>query len=388
MEAERQFFQKEDAYRHIMDKMGTKYLQQTLNKELKEHIMAKMPQMRRELQQKLMELNEELEGIGYDENSAQDPGQVIVNLLFSFQDTINYSIEGSGNINSAEITGGVYINKAFYKEFGTFFDESINNTEDINKAIGIGLTNEHGFRNTLFASERVFDMAVGVCLKNYESPVVSCVQYIRDILADVLEESLQVLQKYPKFKELVDELVKAKLTDFERDTIKHLMIQIEAHKAFMNTKHPQFNNALVNMANPEQDKKTPPRTSANKNFSYSGKLTVVLPGSKNAREADCTLTIDKFIIDIPAKTFLSSESRKEKIGLDNIECHSKTAGMGQRIFVLQRTDGKPVLGNLGTFEMMSSIAETEAWVQAFTTIGIFKDISGSMADLLGNSIYS
>ena len=92
----------------------------------------------------------------------------------------------------------------------------------------------------------------------------------------------------------------------------------------------------------------------------------------------------EFIIDIPAKSFLSSEIRKERINLDNLECHSKTAGMGQRIFVLQRTDGKPVMGNLGTFEMMSSIAETEAWVNAFTTVGIFTDISGSMADLLGN----
>ena len=196
---------------------------------------------------------------------------------------------------------------------------------------------------------------------------------------------MQVLQKYPKFKEVVDSLVKTKLDHLEKETTKHLLIHLDAHKSFMNTRHPHFNKTLISSSSsspqPERDVK---RKTVDTNFSYSGKMTIVAPGTKTAKEADCVLRRHEFSFEIPAKSFMSSEVR-ERISLENVECHSKSAGLGQRIFVLQRTDNKPVLKDMKNFEMMSSNSsvETEAWVQAFTSLGLFKDVHGSMADILG-----
>ena len=172
LEAERQFFVQHNSYKHIVERMGTRYLQQNLNQELKDHIMNKLPQIRRELNQKLKEINQELKEIGFDENESRDTSQTIINLLFSFQEIIAYSIDGQGmsreEVNTSDITGGVYINRSFYQDFNNFFNEAINNSESINKDVSIAITNEHGMRNALFASEKVIDMAVANCLKNYE----------------------------------------------------------------------------------------------------------------------------------------------------------------------------------------------------------------------------
>ena len=71
-----------------------------------------------------------------------------------------------------------------------------------------------------------------------------------------------------------------------------------------------------------------------------------------------------------------------------MECQSKSIGaVGARFFVLVRTDNRPVLKGYRTLECETDNREdAERWVQAFTSVGIFRDIKGSMADLLANGI--
>ena len=57
---EKQFFLN-SPYRSMIDKMGTKFLQQVLNKELSDHIKDKMPEIRSELLKKCREADEELD---------------------------------------------------------------------------------------------------------------------------------------------------------------------------------------------------------------------------------------------------------------------------------------------------------------------------------------
>ena len=58
--SEKQFFLN-SPYRSMIDKMGTKFLQQVLNKELSDHIKDKMPEIRSELLKKCREADEELD---------------------------------------------------------------------------------------------------------------------------------------------------------------------------------------------------------------------------------------------------------------------------------------------------------------------------------------
>ena len=79
-----------------------------------------------------------------------------------------------------------------------------------------------------------------ILLEQYKSPVVSCVTHIRKLLDNIMEDSLTSLAKYPELRKLVLSLVTAELNKNEAMTNQQLETHIEAQKAFMNTKHPDF----------------------------------------------------------------------------------------------------------------------------------------------------
>merc|ERR1719483_2052521 len=65
--SERSFFLN-SPYKSMVNRMGTKYLQQVLNRELSSHIKSKIPEIRSDLQKKSKEVEEALKTLGYNEN--------------------------------------------------------------------------------------------------------------------------------------------------------------------------------------------------------------------------------------------------------------------------------------------------------------------------------
>lgn len=61
MAAERKFFLSHSAYRHMADKMGTTYLQKTLNQQLTNHIRDTLPALRDRLQKQMLALEKDVE---------------------------------------------------------------------------------------------------------------------------------------------------------------------------------------------------------------------------------------------------------------------------------------------------------------------------------------
>lgn len=59
--SERKFFLGNPAYRHIADRMGTVYLQSTLNQQLTNHIRDTLPSLRNRLQSQLLSLEKDVE---------------------------------------------------------------------------------------------------------------------------------------------------------------------------------------------------------------------------------------------------------------------------------------------------------------------------------------
>ena len=124
----------------------------------------------------------------------------------------------------------------------------------------------------------------------------------------------------------------------------------------------------------------------NGELSVSGKLTISIP-NMGVKEAMCSLTKTEFCYTIAARNFLSKETR-EAVSLKNVVCESKSTLGGERIFVLKRTDNRPVLKGYRTLEMSSTKEFADKWVHGFNSIGIFKDIKGSMGNLLGQELDS
>ena len=77
--AERQFFLAHPAYRHMADRMGTSYLQKTLNQQLTNHIRETLPALRSKLQAQLFSMEKEV--AEYKNLSPDDPGRKTKALL-------------------------------------------------------------------------------------------------------------------------------------------------------------------------------------------------------------------------------------------------------------------------------------------------------------------
>ena len=71
--AERQFFLAHPAYRHIADRMGTSFLQKTLNQQLTNHIRETLPALRSKLQAQLLSLEKEV--AEYKNFNPDDPNK-------------------------------------------------------------------------------------------------------------------------------------------------------------------------------------------------------------------------------------------------------------------------------------------------------------------------
>ena len=123
------------------------------------------------------------------------------------------------------------------------------------------------------------------------------------------------------------------------------------------------------------------------NFQFSGKLNIMIPASKTVKQAVCTITKDEFTYTIPKSTFFSTEMR-ETISLHNVECQSTSMGdTGARYFELQSTNNRPVMKAYRTLQCQTDSREdAESWVQAFTRVGIYKEMHGSRANLVGVGI--
>lgn len=60
LDAERKFFLSHPSYRHMADRLGTPYLQKTLNQQLTNHIKDTLPSLRDSLQKKLYSMEKDV----------------------------------------------------------------------------------------------------------------------------------------------------------------------------------------------------------------------------------------------------------------------------------------------------------------------------------------
>jgi replication fork clamp-binding protein CrfC len=77
--AERKFFLAHSGYRHMVDRMGTPYLQRTLNQQLTNHIRETLPTLRNKLQGRLISMEKEV--AEYKNFSPDDPSKKTKALL-------------------------------------------------------------------------------------------------------------------------------------------------------------------------------------------------------------------------------------------------------------------------------------------------------------------
>ncbi|TRY57163.1 hypothetical protein DNTS_003260 [Danionella cerebrum] len=163
MAAERKFFLSHSSYRHLADRMGTPYLQKTLNQQLTNHIRDTLPGLRAKLQSQLLSIEKEVEE--YKNFRPDDPSRKTKALLQSVPHTpsapsgmmvqqfsvdFEKRIEGSGDqIDTYELSGGARINRIFHERFPFELVKMEFDEKELRKEISYAIKNIHGIRHLL-----------------------------------------------------------------------------------------------------------------------------------------------------------------------------------------------------------------------------------------------
>uniref|UniRef100_A0A646QDW3 dynamin GTPase n=1 Tax=Hemiscolopendra marginata TaxID=943146 RepID=A0A646QDW3_9MYRI len=238
-EDEREFFNSNPSYKHLAHRMGSRYLQMMLNKQLTEHIRQHLPKLRSDINKQNLIVKKQLEKMNaFEEATPEKKYQILIRLLQEFNEELKLELEGhSINVRGKHTTAGVKINRSFYNEIYELLNQvSYPDKHELAELI----ENLHGYRSPLYTSELSFDICVKDLIKNYEEPMLHSVDIISNIILSAISDCSQKFSDYHKLKETVCSILTDILSLKEKSTKDHLSAYIEAQCAFMNIKHPEF----------------------------------------------------------------------------------------------------------------------------------------------------
>ena len=167
----------------------------------------------------------------------------------------------------------------------------------------------------------------------------------------------------------------------ETETINHLMSFVNAHQAFINTKHPLFLKSL--------------KTKQEANTAFGQVNLAILRSDANAlrgsrhspsvplvrQEGKLILLPDEVevnvVIDGTRLTYRSVEDNEElpavSFDLNDCKCNSYMESGDQKRFVIQKSNQEPLFRNVVKVEFLATqSSELNAWNKAFIDLGILQ----------------
>ncbi|XP_022251039.1 dynamin-1-like [Limulus polyphemus] len=384
---EQEFFMNHGSYKHMADRMGTKYLQITLNKQLKFHIQERLPGVRAALQKHLMDLNKELfeldSILGKSDKLSQE--KYMIKLINMFIEDLRKRIVGqTDEIDLNDVQGGARINSAFYNEIADLLSLDLLPPDN---ELAHAIVNIHGYRTGLFTPGLAFNAICNKLIENYKVPIVTAVELITCIVTDVVEKSAQLLQRYPRLKNEVVFRVSTRIKEQEEQTKNQCIRHINAEMVFHNVRHPDFIKdrprskiRAKEIILTSVEEISEPQT---KDICEGNLVLTVKGGIRNShRDCWCKLSSDYFCWQkkddtndkrnmIPF-TELRMQPKKSKSDSKN-----KNDSKPQK-FVLFRADGRSIFRDLKQLEFVcTDMADLEKWTDAFNRANVPVTLSKS-----------
>ncbi|XP_066259141.1 dynamin-like [Euwallacea similis] len=243
IKAEREFFLRHPAYRHMVDKMGTPYLQKTLNAQLTNHIRNTLPALREKLQKQLVGLEKSL---GEFRNFRPDDKTVktkaLLQMIQNFSLEFEKALEGSrsSEINTSELCGGAKINSLFHERFPFEIVKMEFDENELRKEIAIAICNIHGIRIGLFTPDLAFDAIVKKQIARLKNPCMICVDLVVSELLNITHFCTERMSQYPVLRETVKRIISVQISKTEQECKDQLQLYINCQLSYMNTNHEDF----------------------------------------------------------------------------------------------------------------------------------------------------
>ncbi|XP_041754267.1 dynamin-1a isoform X5 [Coregonus clupeaformis] len=389
MAAERKFFLTHPGYRHLAERMGTPYLQKTLNQQLTNHIRDTLPGLRAKLQSQLLSIEKEVEE--YKNFRPDDPSRktkALLQMVQQFSVDFEKRIEGSGDqIDTAELSGGARINRIFHERFPFELVKMEFNEKELRKEISYAIKNIHGIRTGLFTPDLAFEAIVKKQIQKLKEPSLKCIDMVVSELTSTIRKCSDKLAQYPMLREEMEKIVTQHIRDRESRTKDQVMLLIDIELAYMNTNHEDFigfANAQQRSSQVAQKKQTgnkqdeimPERGAVNDRFKVirKGWLTINNIGIMKGGAKEYW-----FVLTAESLSWYKDDEEKEKkymLQVDNLRLRDVEKGFmsSKQIFALFNTEQRNVYKDYRQLELAcESQEEIDGWKASFLRAGVYPE---------------
>jgi len=372
MAAERKFFLSHPSYRHMADRMGTPYLQRTLNQQLTNHIRNTLPALRNKLQSQLLGMEKDIEE--YKNFRPDDPTRktkAMMMMITTFGQDLEKSIQGSGSeISTKELSGGAKINRIFHERFPFELVKIEFNEKELRKEITYAIKNIHGIRTGLFTPDMAFETIVKGQIDKLKEPSIACVDMVITQLTNVVHQCTDKMARFPQLREETERIVNMRMREREQKTKEQLILLVDIQLAYMNTNHEDF----IGFAAAQQSSENPNKRKQVNQVIRKGWLALhnisVFKGGK---------TEFWFVLTAEALMWFKDEEEKDKkymLELDNIKLRDIEAGFMSRKhqIALFNTDQRNVYKDYKQLELSAdSQEEMDNWKASFLRAGVYPE---------------
>lgn len=215
--AERQFFLSHPGYRHMVDKMGTPYLQKALNQQLTNHIKETLPELKSKLSKQVLSLEKEVaEFKNVDYNDPARQTKAMVQMINAFASGFEKKIEGSGDtVSVSALSGGAKIARVFHERFPYEVVKVEVDEKSLRKEIGFAIKNIHGIRVGLFTPDMAFEAVAKRLIEKMLVPCYKCIDMVAAELHDIVNEIGKNMDRFPALRDETERLAHAFINECE-----------------------------------------------------------------------------------------------------------------------------------------------------------------------------
>ncbi|CAD6189138.1 unnamed protein product [Caenorhabditis auriculariae] len=374
LDAERKFFLSHPAYRHMADRLGTSYLQHTLNQQLTNHIRDTLPTLRDSLQKKMFALEKDV--AEYKNYQPNDPGRktkALLEMVQQFNADIERSIEGSSAklVSTEELSGGARINRLFHERFPFEIVKMEIDEKEMRREIQFAIRNIHGIRVGLFTPDMAFEAIAKKQIAKLKEPSLKCVDLVVNELANVIRQCAEAMARYPRLRDELERIVVSYMREREQVSKQQIALIVDYELAYMNTNHEDFigfSNAEAKANQGQTAKKNLGNQCIRKGWLSVSNISFVR-GSK-----DCW-----FVLMSDSLSWYKDDEEKEKkymLPLDGIKLRDIESGFmsRQHKFALFYPDGKNIYKDYKQLEVgCNNLDELDAWKASFLRAGVYPE---------------
>ncbi|CAO4387008.1 unnamed protein product [Caenorhabditis nigoni] len=374
LDAERKFFISHPSYRHMADRLGTTYLQHTLNQQLTNHIRDTLPTLRDSLQKKMFAMEKDV--AEYKNFQPNDPGRktkALLQMVTQFNADIERSIEGSSAklVSTNELSGGARINRLFHERFPFEIVKMEIDEKEMRKEIQFAIRNIHGIRVGLFTPDMAFEAIAKKQIARLKEPSLKCVDLVVNELANVIRQCADTMARYPRLRDELERIVVSYMREREQTAKQQIGLIVDYELAYMNTNHEDFigfSNAEAKASQGQSAKKNLGNQVIRKGWLSVSNISFVR-GSK-----DCW-----FVLTSDSLSWYKDDEEKEKkymLPLDGIRLRDIESGFmsRQHKFALFYPDGKNIYKDYKQLELgCNNLDEVDAWKASFLRAGVYPE---------------